>query len=71
LIRTLVLVIPVVWVFGVVIYNTLEGVWKGLVFANMAGAIMAFSWAQWYLRRLIKGKYKDDLTHRVDTHGQN
>jgi putative MATE family efflux protein len=35
----------------------LEGVWWGLVAANVIGVIVAFSWARLYIRALLKGEY--------------
>jgi putative MATE family efflux protein len=56
LIRTLILVVPLSYLIGVVLFDTLQGIWIGLVIANSLGAGVGFSWAMRYLGALSRGK---------------
>lgn len=52
IVRTLVLGTPLAAVFAITFDMGLSGVWWGMVVGNLLGSILAFSWANIYIRRL-------------------
>lgn len=50
--RTIVLAVPLAFVFSLRVNMGLSGVWWGIVIGNVIGATSAFVWAVWYIRRL-------------------
>lgn len=50
ILRNIILTIPFVMIFGIVLNYGLAGVWSGIVAANWLLAIIAFMWAQIFLR---------------------
>ncbi len=54
--RTLVLTPPLAYGLAVYAGMGLDGVWWGLVLANITGSIVSFSWAKLYIRRLRRSR---------------
>ena len=54
ILRTILLMPPLVILFAMFFNRGLTGIWWGVVTANGIGAIVAFSWAKLYIRRLNK-----------------
>jgi len=54
IIRTILLIIPLAWIFGVTLGWGLPGAWWGLVVANIIGSAVTFLWAKMYVNHLIK-----------------
>lgn len=52
--RSIILTLPLVWLFSITINMGLRGAWWGLVTANLTGSIVAFTWATIYIRNLQK-----------------
>ncbi len=54
ILRTIILIIPLAWIFGVILGWGLVGAWWGLVVANIIGSAITFIWAKLYVNRLLK-----------------
>jgi putative MATE family efflux protein len=54
LLRTIVLIIPLAWIFAVILGWGLIGAWWGLVTANIIGGAITFIWAKIYVNSLLK-----------------
>lgn len=52
--RTIVLIIPLAWIFAVTFGWGLVGAWWGLVLANIIGSAITFIWAKMYVNKLLK-----------------
>ncbi|MBU1186463.1 MAG: MATE family efflux transporter [Acidobacteria bacterium] len=50
--RTIILVVPLAIVFSTKTSLGLSGIWWGIVCGNTMGAVLAFTWANLYIRRL-------------------
>lgn len=50
--RTIVLVVPLVYLFSILLDIKLPGIWWGIVVGNTLGASIAFSWARHTINRL-------------------
>lgn len=53
-IRTIVLIVPFSWFFGIVLNMGLPGVWIGMSTGTWVAVIIAFIWAKMFIRRLYK-----------------
>jgi len=53
IIRTIVLVAPLAYLFAIVIDLGLDGIWWGMVAGNLTGALIAFSWGRHFIRRML------------------
>jgi len=53
ILRTIILIIPLAWIFGVTLGWGLVGAWWGLVVANIIGSAITFIWAKLYVNRLL------------------
>ena len=51
-IRTLLLSVPLAYCFSFILDLQLTGLWWGVVLGNSLGAIVAFTWGRFYVRRL-------------------
>ncbi len=58
--RTIVLILPLAWIFSNILGLGLAGVWIGLVVANIIGSLIAFTWGKLYVRNLRKHGAKTD-----------
>ena len=54
ILRTIILIIPLAWLFGVILGWGLPGAWWGLVIANIIGSAITFTWAKKYVNSLLK-----------------
>jgi Na+-driven multidrug efflux pump len=54
ILRTIILIIPLAWIFGVILGWGLVGAWWGLVVANIIGSAITFIWAKLYVNDLLK-----------------
>jgi putative MATE family efflux protein len=54
ILRTIILIIPLAWLFGVILGWGLPGAWWGLVIANIIGSAITFIWAKIYVNNLLK-----------------
>jgi Na+-driven multidrug efflux pump len=54
ILRTIILIIPLAWTFGVIFGWGLAGAWWGLVVANIIGSAVTFIWAKLYVNGLLK-----------------
>ena len=54
ILRTIILIIPLAWFFGVILGWGLPGAWWGLVIANIIGSVITFIWAKIYVNSLLK-----------------
>jgi putative MATE family efflux protein len=54
ILRTIILIIPLAWLFGVILGWGLPGAWWGLVMANIIGSAITFIWAKLYVNNLLK-----------------
>lgn len=54
ILRTIVLILPLAWIFGVMFGWGLVGAWWGLVVANIIGSAITFIWAKLYVNSLLK-----------------
>lgn len=50
--RTLILALPLAYIFSLQSNMGLPGVWWGIVIGNVIGATAAFVWAVWYIQKL-------------------
>ena len=50
--RSIILTLPLVWIFSIILEMGLPGAWWGLVTANLTGSIVAFIWAKIYIKKL-------------------
>jgi Na+-driven multidrug efflux pump len=55
ILRTIVLIIPLAWIFAVILGWGLIGAWWGLVTANIIGGAITFIWVKIYVNSLLKG----------------
>lgn len=53
IIRTIILAAPLAYLFAVTLDLRLSGVWWGIVVGNMTGALIAFTWGRYFVRRLL------------------
>ena len=53
IIRTIVLLIPLAYLFAVIFDKGLGGIWWGLVTGNILGSIIAFTWGRHFIRGLL------------------
>ena len=53
-VRTIILIVPLAWLFAVLLNWGLVGAWWGLVTANIIGGALTFNWAKIYVDRLLK-----------------
>ena len=51
-VRTIVLVVPLTYLFAISLGLQLPGIWWGVVVGNTIGASLAFTWARYTIRRL-------------------
>ena len=54
ILRTIILILPLAWIFGVIFGWGLVGAWWGLVVANIIGSAVTFIWAKLYVNSLLK-----------------
>jgi putative MATE family efflux protein len=54
ILRTIILILPLAWLFGVILGWGLPGAWWGLVVANIIGSAITFIWAKLYINNLLK-----------------
>jgi putative MATE family efflux protein len=54
ILRTIILIIPLAWIFGVNLGWGLPGAWWGLVIANIIGSAVTFIWAKLYVNSLLR-----------------
>jgi len=54
LLRTIVLIVPLAWMFAVLFGWGLAGAWWGLVIANIIGGAITYLWVKIYVKRLLK-----------------
>jgi len=54
ILRTIILIVPLAWIFGVNLGWGLPGAWWGLVVANIIGSAITFIWAKLYVNNLLK-----------------
>ncbi len=54
ILRTIILIVPLAWLFGVTLGWGLPGAWWGLVIANIIGSAITFIWAKLYVNSLLK-----------------
>ena len=54
ILRTIILILPLAWIFGVMLGWGLVGAWWGLVVANIIGSAITFIWAKLYVNNLLK-----------------
>jgi len=54
ILRTIILIIPLAWIFGVIFGWGLPGAWWGLVVANIIGSAITFIWAKMYVNSLLR-----------------
>jgi putative MATE family efflux protein len=52
--RTLILSIPIIWLFSITLNLQLSGVWWGVVVANIIGSSISYIWAKQYLTKIQK-----------------
>jgi len=52
-IRTIVLTVPLAYLFAVVIDLGLDGVWWGMVAGNLTGSLIAFSWGRYFVHSML------------------
>ena len=53
LIRTLFLAVPIVALFAILLDLGLPGVFWGITVGNLLGAFLSFTWARWYIKKLL------------------
>ncbi|MBP1661986.1 MAG: family drug/sodium antiporter [Thermoplasmatales archaeon] len=53
ILRTIILIIPLAWLFGITLGWGLPGAWWGLVIANIIGSAVTFIWAKLYVNTLL------------------
>ena len=52
IIRSIILTIPLAWIFSITLGLGLNGAWWGMVAANLSGSAIAFVWGKLYIRNL-------------------
>jgi len=52
ILRTIILTVPMAYIFAFTIHLGLKGVWMGIVVGNTIAAFIAFSWAKMYVKRM-------------------
>jgi Na+-driven multidrug efflux pump len=52
--RTIILSLPLAWIFSIIFGLGLSGAWWGLVVANLSGSATAFIWGKLYIKKLQK-----------------
>ncbi len=52
--RSIILTLPLAWIFSITLDMGLPGAWWGLVTANLIGSSAAFIWAKIYIKKLRK-----------------
>jgi putative MATE family efflux protein len=58
MIRTIVFTVPFAWILGIHLNQGLHGVWIGMAAAGLAYMPVVFTWANLYLKRLIRMPYQ-------------
>jgi Na+-driven multidrug efflux pump len=53
IIRTIILAVPLAYLFAIVIDLGLIGVWWGMVAGNLFGSLIAFSWGRHFIRGML------------------
>jgi len=53
IIRTIILAIPLAYLFAVVMDMGLGGIWWGMTAGNLVGSVIAFSWGRHFIRKLL------------------
>jgi len=53
IIRTIILAVPLAYLFSVVMDMGLVGIWWGMTAGNLGGSIIAFTWGRLFIRRLL------------------
>ncbi len=53
IIRTIVLLAPLAYLFAIVIDLGLIGIWWGMVAGNLLGSLIAFSWGRHFVRKML------------------
>jgi putative MATE family efflux protein len=56
-VRTIVMVVPAIYILAIVLGHGLVGVWWGIVIGNTTGALLAFVWARLFIRQLQAGLF--------------
>jgi putative MATE family efflux protein len=56
MIRTIILVVPLTYLFAISFGMQLPGIWWGIVLGNTIGATIAFSWARYTIKRMTQHK---------------
>jgi putative MATE family efflux protein len=63
-VRTIILVVPLTYLFAILLNLQLPGIWWGIVIGNTIGAALAFAWARYTIKRLNS----HDVSVTPDTH---
>jgi len=53
IIRTIILSVPMAYIFAVIMDMGLGGIWWGLTAGNLVGSVIAFSWGRHFIRKLL------------------
>jgi Na+-driven multidrug efflux pump len=53
LFRTIILVVPLAWIFGIIMNGNLTGVWFGILAGTWIGVLIAYGWVKVYIAKLI------------------
>ena len=61
ILRTLVLTLPLSWIFAFILDLGLPGIWCGMVVGNIIGTLTAFVWVKIFIRNLLKGEGSENL----------
>ncbi|MEM0492613.1 MAG: MATE family efflux transporter [Candidatus Thermoplasmatota archaeon] len=56
--RTILLIVPLAWLFSVTLNLGLVGAWIGLVSSNIIGAGITYAWVSIHIKRLMRSKMK-------------
>lgn len=52
--RTIIMTVPLAFLFSISLNGGLAGVWWGVVAGNISGAVLAYTWARHYIKKLQK-----------------
>lgn len=58
LIRTIILAVPLAYIFAVVLNMNLSGIWWGIVAGNITASVIAFTWGRHFIHRLRGESHK-------------